>query len=268
MIPKADGAKLDVTKPGLFLCRITRDLASAWMERNTANRPVRRSHVRMLAGMILKNEWRADHTACIVFDRTGKLSDGQHRLLAVIEAGLPVLMRVETGADPELREYIDTGKARQLYDRKTFVGDETHNRIIAAILRAEHYKTVGNWMPITPKEGEEMYATMPASYAWAASLSQRGKVGMTRTGTLLAMAHGHHRAPDLCSRFWTSYIVPDGQIQAARMLRDWMLRSPMGTQQMVDDYERAVSCLVAAFDGRDVSLVRRTAEFPEHFREK
>ena len=266
-IQKADGAKIDLRKSGIYLCRITRELAQKWIERNVSNRPVRREHVRSIAAMILRGEWRDDHPGVILFDEDGKLLDGQHRLLAIIEAGIPVMARVECGAKPEVREYIDTGKVRTLYDRKTFDGDHNTNKAIAAILRIARIITTGHNTAMSPNEAEEMFQQMPDSFVWAGKLHQKRKDGLTRAGILYAMAHAHHRVPTTSANFWASYIVADGAIQPARMLRDWMLRSPVGSNQAADDFERTITCVVATFDGREVQSIRRTTTFPTHVKE-
>lgn len=266
-IPKADGSKIDLTKPGIYLCRVTRELALKWLDRNFANRPVRREHVRVIAAMILRGEWRDDHPGVILFGLDGNLLDGQHRLHAIAEAGIPVMVRVECGVKPEVREYIDTGKSRTLYDRKTFDADHHVNKGIASILRTARMLQTGSSSPLSPTEADEMFGKMPDSYLWAAKLLQKRRDGLTRTGVLYAMAHAHHRVPATAALFWASYIVADGAVQPARMLRDWMLRSPMGTTNPEDDSERTVTCVVASFDGRELQSIRRTATFPAHVKE-
>ena len=65
----------------------------------------------------------------------GKLLDGQHRLHAVIEAGLPIQSVVVYGMDDEAFRTMDTGKARTGGDTLSVTGVGNHNHIAAAIRR-------------------------------------------------------------------------------------------------------------------------------------
>ncbi len=64
---------------------ITPYMASEWLKHNSHNRKVRRAQVLYLKNQIIKGYWMYNGDA-IRFSVTGKLIDGQHRLLALIEA--------------------------------------------------------------------------------------------------------------------------------------------------------------------------------------
>jgi hypothetical protein len=70
--------------------KITPAMAKKWLKKNTHNfRPVTRATVLKYADTMKKGKWVVSDTA-ISFDPDGNLVNGQHRLNAVIEAGVTV----------------------------------------------------------------------------------------------------------------------------------------------------------------------------------
>jgi hypothetical protein len=95
---------------------ITPRIAEKFLERNVNNyRKVTPNHVRFLATEMSKGEWCEDTGESIKFDWFGDLIDGQHRLRAVVESGVPVKMRVEYGLDPRTVEVIDHHRRARNY---------------------------------------------------------------------------------------------------------------------------------------------------------
>ena len=91
------------------------ELAEDMLTRNTHNRPVRPKHVAELAHDMRLGRWRDTHQG-IAFDGHGRLADGQHRLLAVVMAGVAVKMLVTTMVSDEAMGVIDTMKPRTTPD--------------------------------------------------------------------------------------------------------------------------------------------------------
>jgi hypothetical protein len=76
---------------------VTPDHARLMLSNMIANRKVSRSAVDRYARDMRAGRWHA--ASALALDSEGRLVDGQHRLLAVIEAGVPVQMQVTRGAD-------------------------------------------------------------------------------------------------------------------------------------------------------------------------
>jgi hypothetical protein len=112
---------------------ITPELAVLMLARNTGNRKISKLAVTTLAEAIKRGEWIETH-ASIAFDRNGSLLDGQHRLSAVIEAGLPICIDVSFGIDPSSFDRIDTGKPRSTANLLE-IGDVKSSVLVAAIAR-------------------------------------------------------------------------------------------------------------------------------------
>jgi len=79
------------------------------------NRKYIRRRVAALADEMRNGVWREDG-APLKIDWHGRLLDGQHRLLAVVEADMPIDFVVISGLDPAAQLVMDTGKPRSLVD--------------------------------------------------------------------------------------------------------------------------------------------------------
>lgn len=95
---------------------ITPEIAKNILDRgNYDNRNVRKSHVQNLASRILRGEWKLTPQG-IILHTSGRLLDGQHRLLAVIQAETPVTTTVFTVSDESVFKTLDQGAKRSMSD--------------------------------------------------------------------------------------------------------------------------------------------------------
>lgn len=112
--------RLDFSKRDSFYMDVTPQIAERWLEeRNRRNRKVRQRTVDLYARDMAKGKWEQNGVP-IIFDKEGTLLDGQHRLWAIFESGMPVRMLVVTGADAGT--YIDCGINRNMSDRLVMGG--------------------------------------------------------------------------------------------------------------------------------------------------
>lgn len=123
-----------MTKVTHEVVNITPELAETWLARNLGNRNLRETKVATLARDISRGEWRQTGEA-IKFDWNGRLIDGQHRLHAIIAAGVAARMLVIRGLDPEAQKFIDTGAKRSAADAIRMAGGKTEPNIVAAAIR-------------------------------------------------------------------------------------------------------------------------------------
>ncbi len=105
---KADPMKTEIVM-------VTPTLAKKWLERNVENRDIRPSVVAGLAAAIQRGEWVLSHQG-IAFSKSGWLIDGQHRLLAIVEANRSVQMTVTHDVDDEAFKVMDIGVKRSVSD--------------------------------------------------------------------------------------------------------------------------------------------------------
>lgn len=102
---------------------------------NVNNRHVRHSKVTRYARAILSDQWTLNGETVKISD-SGKLLDGQHRLLAVIEAQYPASFVVVRGLPESAQETIDIGDKRTLSDTLMLRGEPNANNLAAALMTA------------------------------------------------------------------------------------------------------------------------------------
>lgn len=104
------------TTPKTELMLVTPAMAKLWLENNTVNRNVRKHSVAKHISRLRNGEWKTTHQG-IAFASSGRLIDGQHRLLAILESGVSALMNVSTGFDEDTFDVLDCGDTRSAADR-------------------------------------------------------------------------------------------------------------------------------------------------------
>lgn len=90
--------------------RVTPEVATHWLTFNTTNRALVNSRVQQFQADMERGEFLENGEA-IKFAH-GKLLDGQHRLMALILAGVTLRFLVSFGLDPETQVTMDTGRGR------------------------------------------------------------------------------------------------------------------------------------------------------------
>lgn len=93
--------------------KITPEMARQYLEHNTANyRTLSARTVHTYAEDMRNGNWAVNGEP-VVFDKTGTLKDGQHRLNAIIESGKTIPMLVVRGIDTKVDTY-DCGRGRTI----------------------------------------------------------------------------------------------------------------------------------------------------------
>lgn len=90
---------------------ITPQEAERLLQVNTGNRKVRKNRVALYAKQIANGQWQATGEA-IKFSKTGRLIDGQHRLHAVVLAGVPTQFLVVRDLEDAVFKVLDSGLTR------------------------------------------------------------------------------------------------------------------------------------------------------------
>jgi hypothetical protein len=119
---------------------VTPELAAEWLAKNTQNRPLSRGSVTALAQAIERGEWQVSHQG-IAFNQDDVLIDGQHRLAAIVKAGIAVEMMVTWNAPNSSFTVLDMGRKRTGRDVLS-LANENNSTYLAAALRGLHlYRT-------------------------------------------------------------------------------------------------------------------------------
>lgn len=110
---------------------ITPDMAYEYLTQNTRNyRRVNARTVMKYAQTMKDGNWELNGEP-IVFDTEGKLINGQHRLNAIVEAGIPVDILVVRGVDKGVVVF-DDGRVRRSTDVASAMGFDMNTRILGA----------------------------------------------------------------------------------------------------------------------------------------
>jgi hypothetical protein len=94
---------------------VTREKAYEMMKHNKANRTIRNSHVNALLREIAAHRFYPGIDS-ICFDIYGNLMNGQHRLRAIIESGIPVKLVIVRNMDPRAMKAFDANQTRKAKD--------------------------------------------------------------------------------------------------------------------------------------------------------
>lgn len=123
---------------------ITPAMAAEYLLKNTRNRRVTQSRVNRLAVEMTSGCWRINGDS-IRFDSNGDLLDGQHRLMAVTVAGVPITTMVIRGLDPEVFSTVDTGKQRCGADALSIIGVSNGSWVAGALRMVSSSRLRKDW---------------------------------------------------------------------------------------------------------------------------
>lgn len=122
---------------------VTPEMAAWLLSRNAENRVASTPTVETYAAAMRRGEWSLNGQNIIIAD-TGDLNDGQHRLLAVIDADMPVAMGLQFGVTRESRATLDVGRKRTLGDHLAMAG-HINSIALAATVRLAWCYDAGLW---------------------------------------------------------------------------------------------------------------------------
>lgn len=116
---------------------VTPELASDILTLNTYNRPVKPSTLKpstlkLYVENMKKDQWRFNGDTLRI-SKTGSLLDGQHRLLAISQSGMPQVFNIQTGLEDNSFEVMDIGKNRSAGDVLAVKGYKYQNVLAGAI---------------------------------------------------------------------------------------------------------------------------------------
>lgn len=114
--------------------QITPAKAQEYLSRNINNRRVREAMVNNYADQMKKGLWRLSNDA-ICLTNTGKLINGQHRLMAICKSGKTCEFNVSRGYDEEDIMVMDNGMARSAGDILYLQGIENANTLSGIVKR-------------------------------------------------------------------------------------------------------------------------------------
>lgn len=121
------------------MMKVTPKKAEEWLEKNTGNRNVSSTMVDRYAADMVSGRWQSNGEP-VIFNGSALL-DGQHRLKAVVKAGIPVDMLVVTGVERDAFRTIDSGRARTFGHVLSSQGYSYANQTAGAVALLVAYET-------------------------------------------------------------------------------------------------------------------------------
>jgi len=131
-VTKTELQKLITSHYGTRTLMFDRELAEAVLEHNTGNRRINKRKRTMLAQQMSDGQFENTGEP-IIFSEEGILNNGQHRLLAVIDADAVIDLDVRFGIPRRMFTKTDTGTARTGGDVMTIRGVRHGSQISQAV---------------------------------------------------------------------------------------------------------------------------------------
>ncbi len=133
-------ARKRASQPSFVIESIGPKLAAEYLRSNAENRKISKVTVRRYAGDMRRGEWVVNGEA-IKFDEHGRLMDGQHRLLAIVESGATIDIAVFRDVARDTFKTLDSGKIRSPSDSLSALGRPNPNELGAALRLLVHYQS-------------------------------------------------------------------------------------------------------------------------------
>lgn len=171
--------------PEAAFVEITPEAAAELLLRNPKNRNYRAHHAAKMARDMKAGRFQMNGEP-ILIDRDGNVLDGQHRLHACVDSGIPLRTLLVTGLPPEVRETIDSGAARTIGDRFTMEGvPNAHTVAAAARLITGLANGRGYAASVTPSEAARILELHPG----LVDSASKSHTAMPKMGSVLTAFH-------------------------------------------------------------------------------
>ncbi len=111
---------------------VTPKMAKTLLGGNLKNRPKNSRNFKRLCSQLRAGKWKVNG-ATISLSRDWLLIDGQHRLFAIVETGIPALCIIGYGFDPDVFATLDQGAKRTNADNLSIAGFANTRLLASAI---------------------------------------------------------------------------------------------------------------------------------------
>lgn len=147
---------------------ITPDYAGSLLSKNSKNRTVIKTHLRKIEEAIKRGEWVFNGEP-IIISSSGRVLDGQHRLMACVNTGVPIDSNIVFGVDDSVFDTIDQGASRTIANVLDVDGEENYSSLAAAaknffgFCKTGQFYDGGNWTgTFTAHKAREVLSSHPS----------------------------------------------------------------------------------------------------------
>lgn len=245
---------------------ITPDVATELLALNTHNRKISKAVVDKYVREIENGEWYAVASG-VGIDEKLVLSDGQHRLAAVVKSKTIVPLLIVYGLPVAGQQKVDRQNRRTIFDAFSLAGftDSLKAVQVATCLARRSADQLGA-IPADSDIKATLEVYRDSIYA---ILKRNGgasnKPGLSAAGVLSAMVVAHSRDPERTIEFYdkvaqpTELAVDDPRYRLSKWLREGEKPGGGGSRQR-RDFRVTAGCINAYFAGRRMIAVREAED--------
>lgn len=257
-----------VSNKGMYLVVmfVTPELAAKWLQQSGGNRDLDPLRVAAYEEAMRRGEWRLNAQG-IIFDVNGNLTNGHHRLEAVVRSGVTVEFSV-TFNQPLDARILEDGN-RPMLPQHAFKREGVNNVSAIAVSVAKVFDCIENpvrkpaCLTVLDVQRRLEQWKHPIAFALQACHTSHGVSLAVRT--LIARASGHvdlDRLAEFASVFINKGCVLNGETDAAAVkFYGLCLRSnPKGRFDIATLYQKGVSCLRAFVHRQDLKFIQASTQ--------
>jgi len=243
---------------------VTPAMATEWLGRNfERNRTINNAAVARFATEMKAGRWSATHQG-IAFDEHGFLIDGQHRLRAVVMAGVPVQMLVASYTTASPLDALDRGTTRNVgavLEIGGVVGKGRGQSVAAVCNMLENLLSGRRDRALSTDAIRHVYETHREGIDFAAGLTRAGRLASAFSAVA---AYTFPISPPRIESLFNQAINND---QPAMYSGAWHLNKLMRQKGASNSHDTrlataqaALKCVLLHMKGREVKLLKVSVE--------
>jgi len=181
---------------------ITPEKAQRILDLQPKNRKIIQRKVNEYTDLMISGQWEESHPQGLVFNTKGDLINGQHRLLAVVKAGIPIRFYCTFNADDRVKVLLDSATPRTVDQTGQILGLDT-SPLKTAIARALFIKIedkkIGRGLPV--QKILDVYEKYSKGIDLASIKNGSNSISTAIIRVVIARAYYHCSEPDKLKHF-------------------------------------------------------------------
>lgn len=256
---------LDIT-----LENITGADARAYLELNSQNRKPRKSQLALLKRDLMSGNWRLTHQG-IAFGTSGRLLDGQHRLLAIAETNITAPILVFRNIPETTQEVCDTVAGRTVAENLTLLDGLKDATKLAAYVNVIAQVWGGSNTKVSLAQAREILRLFPKLKTMAEADSPKIQPIFRRAHFTASIGLALHIEPSTAAAFFDAFTLGRNLTEGhpALILREFAMRTHSCTGYARDSaFRRSMDCCAAFLRGESLRSLKEAPDGAKYFRDK
>lgn len=261
---------------------ITPEIAKSLVNNSTTkNRNINKTTVAFYAQQMKRGEWKLTAQGISLTNELN-IVDGNHRLRAVVMAGVPIKFMVTYGVPEDTQDVYDTGKARNNYDVFTMAGVPDASYISAGItwyykIKSNHKinntSTLYSKDMLSKQNALNMYKSEPEFWEAINFLVYKCHMKLSLYQRSLLVGFVAHLIKDVkhVDNYVFDFIVKlhdmNDQTQQTKTLRDTLIRDALATKKIPTNirYVFLIKCWNAYVLKKNIPFMRYSENYNESY---